>query len=55
MNHWLLEHFIWVAIALAVIIVGLKFAIGAVLKRLMDKSAEAARKADEPTRRDERP
>ncbi len=54
MTHWLLEHFIWIAIALVVIIVGLKYAIAAILKRLMDESAEAARKADQPTCRDER-
>jgi hypothetical protein len=42
MANWLIEHFLWVAIALAVVLVGLKVVLGAVFKRLMDQSAAAA-------------
>jgi ABC-type bacteriocin/lantibiotic exporter with double-glycine peptidase domain len=47
MAAWLVTNFVWVAIAIVVIIVGAKFVIGAVLKRLMDQSAaEAARRGE---------
>jgi ABC-type bacteriocin/lantibiotic exporter with double-glycine peptidase domain len=47
MAAWLVTNFVWVAIAIVVIIVGLKFVIGAVLKHLMDQSAaEAARRGE---------
>jgi hypothetical protein len=44
---WLVSNFFWVGLVLVVLAVGLKVAIGAVLKRLMDQSAaEAARRGD---------
>lgn len=44
MAAWLTANFIWVGLALAVVLIGLKLAIGGVLKRLMDESA--AREAE---------
>ncbi|WP_237251786.1 hypothetical protein [Thioalkalivibrio nitratireducens] len=41
MAAWLVEHFVWVALALVVVLVGLKFLIGGLMKRLMDASAAA--------------
>jgi hypothetical protein len=44
---WLVSNFFWVALVLVVVAIGLKVAIGAVLKRLMDQSAaEAARRCE---------
>jgi hypothetical protein len=44
---WLVSNFFWVGLVLVVLAIGLKVAIGAVLKRLMDQSAaEAARRGD---------
>jgi hypothetical protein len=51
---WLVTNFLWVGILLAVLAVGLKIAIGAVLKRLMDRSAaEAARRGEVAARGDD--
>ena len=48
MAAWLVTNFLWVGILLVVLAVGLKIAIGAVLKRLMDRSAaEAARRGED--------
>jgi len=47
MANWLLEHFFWVALVLAVVLVGLKVVLGAVFKRLMDQSAAAAASRDD--------
>jgi hypothetical protein len=48
MAAWLVTHFLWVGILLAILVIGLKIAIGAVLKRLMDRSAaEASRRAED--------
>ena len=44
MAAWLTANFIWVGLALAVILIGLKLAIGGILRRLMD--ASAAREAE---------
>ena len=54
MAAWLVKNFRWVGILLAVLAVGLKIAIGAVLKRLMDRSAaEAARRGEVAARGDD--
>lgn len=55
MAAWLVEHFIWVALLIVVLVVGLKVAIGGFLKRLMDESAarEAARDQDTGTPRND--
>lgn len=41
MSEWLVENFIWVGSGMAVILIGLKVAIGGLLKKLMDESAAA--------------
>lgn len=54
MAAWLVTNFLWVGIVLVVLVVGLKLAIGAVLKRLMDRSAaEAALQGEAAGRRDD--
>jgi hypothetical protein len=56
MAAWLVTNFLWVGIGLVVLVVGLKVAIGAVLKRLMDRSAaEAARQGEAAARGDDPP
>lgn len=42
MAAWLVEHFLWVGLALVLLLLGLKLVIGLLLKRLMDASAAAA-------------
>ena len=44
MAAWLVENFIWVGLAIALVLIGFKLAIGGLLKRLMDESA--AREAE---------
>ncbi|AHF00053.1 hypothetical protein [Thioalkalivibrio paradoxus] len=47
MAAWLVEHFVWIALGLVGVLVGLKFLIGGLLKQLMDASAaEAAARHD---------
>ncbi len=54
MAAWLVTNFLWVGILLAVLAVGLKVAIGLVLKRLMDRSAtEAARRGENAASEDD--
>lgn len=56
MAAWLVTNFLWVGILLAVLAVGLKIAIGVVLKRLMDRSAaEAARQGEDAARGNDPP
>ena len=51
MAAWLVTNFLWIGILLAVLAVGLKIALGVVLKRLMDRSAaEAACRGDSAAR-----
>jgi hypothetical protein len=51
MAAWLTANFVWVGLALAIVLIGLKLAIGGILKRLMDESAareaEATRSAND--------
>lgn len=48
---WLIENFIWVGIAIAAMLIGIKLAIGRILRRLMDASemAESRQKASPRT------
>ena len=50
MAKFLIENFIWLGLGLAVLLVGIKIAAGAVLHRLMQQSAadEAARENTPP-------
>lgn len=45
MANFLIDHFIWLGLGLVVLLVGIKIAVGAVLRRLMQQSA-----ADEASR-----
>lgn len=54
MAAWLVTNFLWVGVLIAVLAVGLKIAIGAMLKRLMDQSAaEAARRGEDAAHQDD--
>lgn len=39
MAAWLVDNFIWIAVLIVLLVVGLKVAIAGFLKRLMDESA----------------
>jgi xanthosine utilization system XapX-like protein len=55
MSHFLIENFIWLALGLVGLLIGLKLVAGAILHRLMEQSAaaEAARR-DHPSDQDQR-
>ncbi len=41
MAAWLVEHFLWLGLVLVLFLLGIKLAIGLLLKRLMEASAAA--------------